>query len=101
MSVENPGRGRQTRRGRALGRRFPDLPVMTVTAYSEDERRHSAVEFLTKPVDFERLMTQLGQLPGAPDRGNSPFDRMTAYPPAAIDPQIGAMVGLGAILRIR
>jgi CheY-like chemotaxis protein len=45
---------------------------MMVTAYGEDERRqqaaeYGAVEFLTKPVDFERLKAQLGQLPSAPD----------------------------------
>jgi CheY-like chemotaxis protein len=38
--------------------RFPDLPVMMVTAYGDDERRRradelGAADFLTKPVDFE------------------------------------------------
>jgi CheY-like chemotaxis protein len=47
--------------------RFPDLPVMMVTAYGDDERRRrasdlGAFEFLTKPVDFDRLKTQLRQL---------------------------------------
>ena len=50
--------------------RFPDLPVMMVTAYGDDERRRraselGAFEFLTKPVDFDRLKAQLRQLPVA------------------------------------
>ena len=50
--------------------RFPDLPVMMVTAYGDDERRRraselGAFEFLTKPVDFDRLKAQLRQLPPA------------------------------------
>jgi CheY-like chemotaxis protein len=45
---------------------------MMVTAYGDDERRRQAAEggavgFLAKPVDFERLKAQLGQLPSAPD----------------------------------
>ena len=47
---------------------FPDMPVMMVTAYGDDERRRraselGAFEFLTKPVDFDRLKEQLRQLP--------------------------------------
>jgi CheY-like chemotaxis protein len=43
-----------------IKRRLPDLPVMMVTAYGDDERRrqaaeYGAAEFLTKPVDFEYL----------------------------------------------
>ena len=50
--------------------RHPDLPVMMVTAYGDDERRRrasdlGASEFLTKPVDFDRLKEQLRQLPAA------------------------------------
>jgi CheY-like chemotaxis protein len=50
--------------------RFPDLPVVMVTAYGDDERRRRATElgafeFLTKPVDFDRLKAQLRQLPDA------------------------------------
>ena len=46
----------------------PDLPVMMVTAYGDDERRQrasalGATEFLTKPVDFDALKAQLRQLP--------------------------------------
>jgi CheY-like chemotaxis protein len=52
--------------------RFPGLPVMMVTAYGDDERRRragelGAAEFLTKPVDFDRLKAQLRQLPAAAD----------------------------------
>jgi len=49
--------------------RFPDLPVMMVTAYGDDERRRhacglGAFDFITKPVDFDHLKTQLRHLPG-------------------------------------
>jgi DNA-binding response OmpR family regulator len=42
----------------------PGFPVMMVTAYGDDERRRrasdlGAVEFLTKPVDFDHLKAQL------------------------------------------
>jgi CheY-like chemotaxis protein len=52
--------------------RWPDLPVMMVTAYGDDERRRragelGAFEFLTKPVDFDHLKAQLRQLPTAGD----------------------------------
>jgi CheY-like chemotaxis protein len=51
-------------------RRFPHLPVMMVTAYGDDERRRragelGAVEFITKPVDFDALKAHLRQLPSA------------------------------------
>src|SRR5215471_21015988 len=47
--------------------RFPDIAVMMVTAYGDDERRRrasglGAAEFLAKPVDFDRLKAQLRQL---------------------------------------
>ena len=53
-----------------IRQRFPDLPVMMVTAYGDDERRRraselGAAEFLTKPVDFGQLKEQLRQLPSA------------------------------------
>jgi CheY-like chemotaxis protein len=53
-----------------INERFPDLPVMMVTAYGDDERRRraselGAAEFLTKPVDFDRLKAQLRQLHAA------------------------------------
>ena len=51
-----------------IKQRRPDLPVMMVTAYGDDERRRRALElgafeFITKPVDFDRLKEQLRQLP--------------------------------------
>ncbi|MGC2411416.1 MAG: response regulator [Stellaceae bacterium] len=53
---------------REVKTRWPDLPVMMVTAYGDDERRrraneYGATEFLTKPVDFDLLKAQLRQLP--------------------------------------
>ncbi len=50
-----------------IKQRFPDLPVMMVTAYGDDERRrrageYGASEFITKPVDFDSLKQQLRQL---------------------------------------
>ena len=53
-----------------IKQRRPDLPVMMVTAYGDDERRRraaelGAVEFITKPVDFDQLKEQLRQLPAA------------------------------------
>jgi CheY-like chemotaxis protein len=52
--------------------RQPDLPMMMVTAYGDDERRRrseelGATEFITKPVDFDLLKAQLRQLQTAPD----------------------------------
>ena len=57
---------------REIKERWSDLPVMMVTAYGDDERRrqaraHGAVEFITKPVDFNLLKTQLRRLPSAAD----------------------------------
>ena len=42
----------------------PDLPVIMVTAYGDDERRrlakeYGAAEFVTKPVDFDLLKVHL------------------------------------------
>src|SRR5437763_17186118 len=55
-----------------IKQRFPDLTVMIVTAYGDDERRRQAAEygaadFLAKPLDFDRLKAQRRQLPGIPD----------------------------------
>jgi CheY-like chemotaxis protein len=55
-----------------IKRCYPDLPVMMVTAYGDDERRRraaelGAAEFLTKPVDFDLLRVRLRQLPNAAD----------------------------------
>ena len=53
---------------REIKMRRPDLPVMMVTAYGDDERRrrageYGAAEFITKPVDFDALKERLRQLP--------------------------------------
>src|SRR5215469_6827061 len=52
----------------AIKQRFPDLPVMMVTAYGDDDRRRrarelGAFEFLPKPVDFDHLKAQLANCP--------------------------------------
>jgi CheY-like chemotaxis protein len=52
--------------------RWPEFPVMMVTAYGDDERRRQAAEFgaaafITKPVDFAHLKAQLEQLPPTPE----------------------------------
>jgi CheY-like chemotaxis protein len=51
--------------------RWPELAVMMVTAYGDEERRrkaseHGAAEFITKPVDFDFLKRQLQLLAGPP-----------------------------------
>jgi CheY-like chemotaxis protein len=53
-----------------ISQRFPNLPVMMVTAYGDNDRRRrawelGAFEFLPKPVDFDQLKAQLRQLPNA------------------------------------
>jgi CheY-like chemotaxis protein len=55
---------------REIKTRRPDLPVMMVTAYGDEERRqraneYGAAEFITKPVDFDLLKRQLQQLPSS------------------------------------
>jgi CheY-like chemotaxis protein len=55
-----------------IKKRHPDLPVMMVTAYSDDEHRRRAAEtgaseFLTKPVDFDQLKAQLRELSAGAD----------------------------------
>ena len=55
---------------REIKARRPDLPVMMVTAYGDDERRrvaeeYGAAQFITKPVDFDLLKAQLQQLPNS------------------------------------
>jgi two-component system, response regulator, stage 0 sporulation protein F len=54
---------------REIKQRRPELPVMMVTAYGDEERRrraseYGAAEFITKPVDFDLLKQQLQQLSG-------------------------------------
>jgi CheY-like chemotaxis protein len=56
---------------REIKDRRPDLPVMMVTAYGDEERRrraaeYGAAEFLTKPVDFDILKDRLRRLHGPP-----------------------------------
>ena len=53
-----------------IKQRRPDLPVMMVTAYGDEDRRRQAAEsgalqFLSKPVDFDFLKEELRRLPGA------------------------------------
>jgi CheY-like chemotaxis protein len=55
-----------------IKQRRPDLPVVMVTAYGDDERRRrakdlGAFEFITKPVDFDQLKTQLRNIRTAAD----------------------------------
>jgi CheY-like chemotaxis protein len=50
-----------------IKQRCPDLPVMMVTAYGDDERRRragelGAAQFLSKPVDSDLLKEQLRRL---------------------------------------
>ena len=57
---------------RQIKTRRPDLPVMMVTACGDDERQrlaseYGAAEFITKPVDFDFLKTQLRDLSDAAD----------------------------------
>ena len=52
---------------REIKERRPDLPVIMVTAYGDDERRrraseYGAADFITKPVNFDFLKAQLRQL---------------------------------------
>ena len=54
---------------REIKKRRPELPVMMLTAYGDDERRRRATEdgaadFVTKPVDFDFLKTRLRELHG-------------------------------------
>ena len=68
-----PLRHQHARHGRAaivgeIKQRFPDLPVMMVTAYGDDERRRRAAdmarrEFITKPVDFDFLKSSCASCP--------------------------------------
>ena len=55
---------------REIKLRQPNMPVMMVTAYGDDERRrraeeYGAAQFITKPVDFDLLNAQLRELPNA------------------------------------
>jgi CheY-like chemotaxis protein len=53
---------------REIKKMRPELPVMMVTAYGDEERRrraseYGASEFISKPVDFDFLKEQLRRLP--------------------------------------
>jgi len=55
---------------REVKRVRPEMPVMMVTAYGDEERRRQAsafgaADFLTKPVDFDYLKQRLRELPMA------------------------------------
>jgi CheY-like chemotaxis protein len=68
--INMPGMDGLTLLREIKGRR-PELPVMMVTAYGDDERRrlaneYGAAEFINKPVDFDLLKKQLQSLPGRP-----------------------------------
>jgi DNA-binding response OmpR family regulator len=71
---EKPGKTRPSISGLTLlgeiKQRWPELPVMMVTAYGDDERRrradeYGAADFITKPVNFDMLKERLRQLSGA------------------------------------
>src|ERR1700730_5428857 len=55
-----------------IKQRRPNLPVMMVTAYGDDDRRRRARElgafdFITKPVDFDQAKEQLRQFSAEAD----------------------------------
>ena len=54
-----------------IKRRWPELPVMMVTAYGDEDRRRvagdlGAAKFLAKPVDFEPLVATIRRLVANP-----------------------------------
>jgi CheY-like chemotaxis protein len=56
---------------REIKQRWPQYPVIMVTAYGDEERRRrasefGAAEFFSKPVDFNSLKQQLRHLPQWP-----------------------------------
>jgi CheY-like chemotaxis protein len=64
--INMPGMDGLTLLREVKGRR-PDLPVIMVTAYGDEERRrraseYGAADFITKPVDFDFLKAQLCRL---------------------------------------
>ena len=69
IDINMPGMDGLTLLGE-IKKRWPELPVMMVTAYGDDERRrtaqaHGAADFIAKPVDFNVLKQQLGELASA------------------------------------
>ena len=78
-----------------IKQRRPDLPVMMVTAYGDDERRRvpvelGASEFITKPVDFDQLKEQLCRLP--PQRMKNPETYRYSAGVSANDTQVTELV---------
>ena len=64
-----PGMDGLTLLGR-IKQRWPELVVMMVTAYGDDQRRRvadeqGAADFIAKPVDFDHLKRQIEQLSAA------------------------------------
>ena len=62
-----------------IKQRCPDLPVMMVTAYGDDERRRRASElgaaqFLCKSVDFDLLKEQLRRLSATERKQDRPIE---------------------------
>jgi CheY-like chemotaxis protein len=61
-----------------IRQRRPELPVLMVTAYADDERKRRAAElgaaaFLAKPIDFDQLKARLIELiPDAPGASGDP-----------------------------
>src|SRR5262249_1985519 len=67
--INMPGMDGLTLLGETSGR-GPELVVMRVTAYGDEERRrmahaHGAADFIAKPVDFNLLKRQLEELSSA------------------------------------
>jgi DNA-binding response OmpR family regulator len=55
---------------REINTRWPEIPVMMLTAYGDEERRkrafeYGAADFVTKPVDFDSLKERLRGLHAA------------------------------------
>ena len=71
---------------REIKTRRPDLPVIMLTAYGDEERRRRAgeygtAEFLTKPVDFDLLKERLRQLhEPSSSKSQVTFARFTCQP---------------------
>ena len=70
-----------------IKQRLPDIPVMMVTAYGDEDRQRrahelGAADFLTKPVDFAHLKQQLQALPSGAqaERELGESARLTLHP---------------------
>jgi CheY-like chemotaxis protein len=82
---------------REIKTRRPDLPVMMVIVYGDDERRrlageYGAAEFITKPVDFDLLKTQLCRaMIEALIAGESDPDALAAFAHRRIKAPVGVL----------